>query len=141
MPADEDAVELALGHRREMGSTLPELKISPARRGPRSRKPSLLAGLIIWSTSLPVAAVISYAVLLWAFGADPIGLGPKLPAFLVPAALRNPPGHGTQIAQVPKNNDAELQGFNTNVPAAQLLKTRRFSTGPGIAAGQGQSAG
>ncbi len=96
-----------------------ELASTPRRE---RRKPSMLAGLIIWSTSLPVAAVLAYAILLWAFGKDPAGLGPKVPSylsFLVPAALRTAAGHaGTQLAQAqPQRNNADMPGFSTNVPA------------------------
>jgi hypothetical protein len=100
----------------------PTLTTSPRRQ---RRKPSLLALLIIWGTSLPVAAIMAYAILLWVWHTDPIGLAPTLPSFLVPASMAGPAGRtaaplsapgGNQMAQTTKPNDEELPGFESNVP-------------------------
>ena len=98
MPAEDDVdMALAAAPHNDAASDTSELTAEPR---PQKRKPSMLAGLIIMSTSVPVAAIVAYAVLLWGAGMDPIGLGPKLPAILVPKALANPPGSSCKQRQV-----------------------------------------
>lgn len=112
-PADDEAaVPVGVAH--------DAAEIAPAAEKPKRRKPSLLAGLIIWSTSLPVAAVLAYAILLWAAKMDPLHIAPKLPSFLVPSALAAgpKPNPGQMMAQAPPKapQQEENPSFATNVP-------------------------
>jgi hypothetical protein len=100
--ADDDEQQGAVEPVAEVAPAIAHPPIGlPPRRRSRHRNPIMMA--IGWFAGGFLGLALGYGILMWAFTPprDPLNLAPKLPSFLVPAALRSP--SSGSIAQSPES--------------------------------------
>ena len=129
--ADEDELRLATqdesvfepAQTSAIETEVAEIGVMPRRRSRRTN-PVIFFGGIVGGGVLGLA--IGYAILMYGFSKDPLALGPKLPQFMVPQALRRRPKRPLHaIRRNPTRQPTRFRSQRTHFPPLATIKTLR----------------
>jgi hypothetical protein len=89
-------------------TSVPPIGLAPRRKS-RRRRPVLMFVEFVGGGFLGIA--IGYAILMWLFDKDPLQIAPRLPGFMVPAAMRT--AGLERVAGSPEKDDANADAASS----------------------------